>query len=392
MRSFKRVKAYLKIGILTAVFSVFSIKSNVYAQNRQVNLKENLPFEEVLKMAKEQNKHIFLDFGSLTCQPCMYIKKKVLTIDSVADFINERFVSVDYNLGKEKDRLRKLYNVVGEPVLLILDQNGNLMHRMAGKMEANEIMERFKQGLDPQNNLAALDEKYKQGTVDKEFMLKYLETLLHAGEVNRMNSVYHEYTSGSLENLKNPAYFEVFYVYNDDISSDEVLYMTEHWEEFGKLFGSERINSKINKLYGISSAKYLYGHTNPKSDPAFMKVLNFMQKTTHPRASEWLSYLVPAQYKYENWLKMAQEIDNIYKYNILKGQTGVSYKDMMITQFVMYCHDPEALAYGIKWCEELSVSVDKKKKQTYQNTIKMFEERISKGKPEELDWTDGKLN
>lgn len=389
MRSLKRVKTYIKIGYLIAVFSGFSIKSIVFAQNRQVDLKENLPFEEVLKMAKTQNKYIFLDFGSLTCQPCMYIKKKVLTLDSVADFINERFVSVDYNVGKEKDRLRKLYNVVGEPVLLILDQKGNLMHRMAGKMEGDELMKRFKQGLDPENNLVALDKKYKEGARDKNFILKYLETLSNAGEVDRMNKVYHEYTSGSLENLKNPEYFEVFFAYNDDIASDEVFYMVENWQEFGKLFGTGKIEGKINKLYNMSSAKYLYGHSNPKSDPAFTKVLNFMQKTNHPRASEWLSYLVPAQYKYEDWPRMAQEIDNIYKFNILKGRTGASFKDMMITQFMMYCHDPEGLAYGIKWCEEMSENVDEKRKENYQRTIRMFQERISKGKPEELEWTDG---
>lgn len=82
----------------------------------------------VLKRAKAENKHVFLDFGSFTCGPCQFIKKEVFTIDSVADFINERFVSVDYMDGAEKDRLRSLYKVVGEPVLLILDNDGNLMH------------------------------------------------------------------------------------------------------------------------------------------------------------------------------------------------------------------------------------------------------------------------
>lgn len=385
------MRAFGTRGCLGIVFLGFALQTTLYAQNRQVDLKENLPFEEVLKMAKAENKYIFLDFGSLTCQPCMYIKKKVLTLDSVADFINERFVSVDYNVGKEKDRLRKLYHVVGEPVLLILDQNGNLMHRMAGKMEGDEIMARFKQGLDPQNNLVALDKKYNDGSRGKDFILKYLETLRNAGEVDRMNKVYHEYTSGSLENLKKPEYFEVFYAYNDDIASDEMFYMVENAQEFGELFGRGKIDGKINKLYNMSAAKYLYGHTNPKDDPAFMRVLNFMQQTNHPRASEWLCYLVPAQYKYEDWPKMAQEIDNVYKYNILKGRAGTSFKEMMITQFIMYCHDPEGLAYGVRWCEELRQDADEIKKQTYDKTIKMFQERISKGKPEELEWTDGTL-
>ncbi|MBL1409795.1 thioredoxin family protein [Sphingobacterium faecale] len=386
MKSFNKTQYYLRFSLLLAILVGLSMNIGLFAQNRKVDLKENLPFEEVLKMAKAQDKYIFLDFGSLTCKPCLYIKKFVLTLDSVADFINARFVSVDYNQGAEKDRLRKLYNVVGEPVLLILDQDGNFMHRMAGRVEGNELMERFRQGLDLQNNLVALEKQYNSGVRDKDLILKYLKTLQQAGEVGRMNKVYHEYTSGSLENLKKPEYFDVFYAYNDDVGSEEVLYMTENWQEFGKLFGSGKIDSKINKLFSLHSLKYLYGHTNPKEDPTFGKILNFLQKSQHPRASEWLCYLVPAQYKYEDWPRMAQEVDNIYKYNLLKGKAGVSFKDMMVTQFVMYCHDPEALVYGVKWCKELSEEADEKAKQNYQNTIKTFEERISKGKPEELEW------
>lgn len=113
------MKQFLQLCLLLILLSTS------YAQNRKVDLKENLPFKEVLAMAKQQNKLIFLDFGSLTCTPCMYLKKIIFTVDSVADFINERFVSVDYNVGAEKKRLSDLYGVDSEPVLLILDQQGN---------------------------------------------------------------------------------------------------------------------------------------------------------------------------------------------------------------------------------------------------------------------------
>ncbi len=64
---------------------------------------------------------------------CLFIKNKIFTIDSIADFINERFVSVDYTEGSEKKRLSKIYEVYTEPVLLICDANGKVMHRMEGK-------------------------------------------------------------------------------------------------------------------------------------------------------------------------------------------------------------------------------------------------------------------
>ncbi len=359
----------------------------VNAQNRKVELKENLPFDEVLKLAKEKKKYIFLDFGSITCKPCLYIKKEVLTLDSVADFINERFVSVDYNLGKEKDRLRKLYKVEGEPVLLILDQNGVLMHRMAGKMEGNQIMQRFKQGLDVKNNYVALTNIYASGNRKPEFILQYLETLYAAVETDVMNKVTEEYLQGPVERIKDPGIWKVFYKYNQDLASREVMYMFENKEEFYTLFGKDKVDAKINKLYTEKSIYYLYGHKPPIEDPKYTIILNALQKTDHPKASEWLCYLVPAQYKYKDWNKLGQEIDNIYAFNILKGKAGTSFKDMMLTQYMMYCDENTAFKYPIRWSDDLiktATTEDEKKKYTAAKAN--FLKREKAPNKEKLEW------
>lgn len=363
----------------------------VNAQNRKVDLKENLQFDDVLKMAKEKNKFIFLDFGSITCKPCLYIKKEVLTLDSVADFINERFVSVDYNLGKEKDRLRKLYKVEGEPVLLILDQNGTLMHRMAGKMEGDQIMQRFKQGLDTKNNFVALTNKYASGNRTPEFIMQYLEALYAASETDVMNNVTKEYLQGPVDRIKDPGVWKVFYKYNQDLASREVMYMFENKEEFYKLFGKDKVDAKINKLYSEKSIYYLYGHKPPIEDPKFTIILNALQKSDYPKASEWLCYLVPAQYKYKDWNKLGKEIDNIYAFNILKGKAGTSFKDMMLTQYTMYCDEPSAFKYPIRWSEDLiRTATTEAEKKKYENLKAGFVKREKEPAKEKLEFTKAK--
>ena len=358
------------------------------AQNRKVDLKENLPFDQVLAMAKKENKYIFLDFGSITCKPCLYIKQKVLTLDSVADFINERFVSVDYNVGAEKKRLSDIYKVVGEPVLLILNQNGELMHRMHGKMEGNEIMARFKQGLDPLRNSVQMDKRYAKGERTSAFILDYLETLYSAGEVNKMNAVSKEYLAGPLEKIKEPEIFPIFFKYVEDVASDQLLYMFTNRDEFGKLYGERKIEGKIQGLYSMASIKYLYGHSNPAEDPTYKTVLAYLQNSDHPKATEWLCYLVPAQYKFKDWPKMANEINNIYNFNLLKGKSGITFKDMIITQYLMYCNDPAGLKFAIQWCNDLIKISDEKGVEKYKKTIQSLEEKIKKGKPIEdtLEW------
>ncbi|SDK09765.1 Thioredoxin-like [Pedobacter sp. ok626] len=375
------------IGVV--LFLTWSMSNMAYAQNRRVDLKENLAFDDVLKMAKEKNKLIFLDFGSITCKPCLYIKKEVLTLDSVADFINERFVSVDYNVGKEKDRLRKLYKVEGEPVLLIMDQNGVLMHRMAGKVDGQQLMQRFKQGLDPKNNFVALSKSYAEGNREAKFVLKYLEALHNASETEKMNQVVSKFLEGPVERIKDPDVWKVFYKFNQDLASREMMYMFDNRLEFYKLFGQSMVEGKINKLYSEKSIFYLYGHKPPIDDPKFSIVLNYARKTDYPKATEWLCYLVPAEHKYKDWTKVGQEVDQIYSFNILKGRAGSSFKDMMVTQFIMYCNDGKALQYPIRWCDELIAErpVESEQKRLREHK-KSLQERALNPEKDKLNWTD----
>ena len=146
--------------------------TGVHGQNRSVDLPKNIPLQDILKKAKKQKKHVLLDFGSPRCSPCLFIKNKIFTIDSIADFINERFVSVDYTEGPEKKRLSKTYEVYTEPVLLICDADGKVMHRMEGKCTADEMMARLRQGLDVNNNLVAQKSMYDKGDRSSEFLIK----------------------------------------------------------------------------------------------------------------------------------------------------------------------------------------------------------------------------
>lgn len=343
------------------VIFCFTLGASGFAQNRSVNLQENLPFERVLNQAKKENKFIFLDFGSLTCLPCLYLKKNVFTVDSVADFINSRFVSVDYNIGKEKERLSKLYGVDAEPVLLILDKNGKLMHRMVGKCSTDELIARFKQGLDTKENLVAQDKEYQKGNRDPEFLLRYLETLLIARFPDKMNEVIKGVLDGPLENLKKKEVWELFVRYNDNPVSREMLYVFDHRKEFSDLFGGKQVEMKINKHYDAKTQYFIFGHQPPIKDTIFKKMLSYLQHTDYEKATEWLAFLVPAQYKFTNWPQMAREIDNVLAFNILKGKKRQLYMKMMAEQICWYSNNILSLPYAIRWIDALLPEIQDEK-------------------------------
>jgi hypothetical protein len=350
----------------------------VSAQNRKVNLLSNIPFEKAAQMAKKENKLLFLDFGSPRCSPCLYMKNKIFTIDSVADFVNSHFISVDYMEGAEKTRLSQIYGVYTEPVFLIVDPEGNLMHRTEGRCTAGEMLERFRQGLDRENNLAAQSRDYKNGRRDPDFILSYLNTLHIAGLREEKQAVLKNIFSDNfpLDSLKKPSYWNVYEKFDESATSRQTLFVMDHFQEFIDLFGEKNVYSKIDQLYGSKARIYIFGKSAPIEDPDFLTVLKYAQKSDNPNASIWLTYLVPAQYKFSDWVEMAKAVESAMSFNILKGTSRNLYKKSMSEQLAWYCNDVNALQYSIKWIDELIPQVDNEMKQSLLYTKNEVIEKI----------------
>ncbi len=364
-------------NVIIALF-ILSLSGVVDAQTRKVNLQKNVPLEDVLKAAKAQKKLVFLDFGSPKCSPCLYMKNNIFTIDSVADFVNDRFLSVDYTEGPEKTRLSKIYEVYTEPVFLIVDSDGNLMHRTEGRSTAGEMLDRFRQGIDKKNNLAAQSRDYDNGRKDVDFIVSYVNTLHIAGLREKKQTVLSNIFPPDfpLDSLYTKTYWSLYLKYDESAVSRQTLYVMDNLNKFIGLFGEKSVLSKIDVLYGAKSRIYIFGKKAPADDPEFETVLNYAQKSDHPKASVWLTYLVPAKYKFSNWISMAKEVENAMAFNILKGEERYYYKKMMSEQLAWYCDDVEALSYSIKWIDQLLPTVTQDKKGSLLETKASVKEKI----------------
>ena len=84
-------------------------------------------------LASQQNKLIMVDIALTTCPPCKYLATKVYTQDSVANYINDNFISVFYLA--DKDPLPpevRAYFTGSTPTKLFLKPNGELFVRVIG--------------------------------------------------------------------------------------------------------------------------------------------------------------------------------------------------------------------------------------------------------------------
>ena len=140
---------------------------------------EGEKWENVLKLAQEQDKYIFMDCYTSWCGPCKALAKDIFTRKDVGDFFNANFINVKYDMekGVGKD-LYKQYksNIIGFPTLLLINKEGKVMHQMAGFQEADVLIAGMKAGKEGKSLFACRD-RYEAGERDLAFLKEYVAAL-----------------------------------------------------------------------------------------------------------------------------------------------------------------------------------------------------------------------
>ncbi len=103
---------------------------------------------KALERAQKENKPIFLDAYASWCGPCKMLKKNTFSKKEAGDFFNLHFINVSLDMEKgEGPALADKFAVDAYPTLIIADKNGNIVTFTKGYMNAHELVEFGKYGL-----------------------------------------------------------------------------------------------------------------------------------------------------------------------------------------------------------------------------------------------------
>lgn len=204
---------------------------------------ENRPWAEVVALAKQENKLIFMDCYTVWCAPCKALSKNVFTRKDVGDFFNSQFINVKYDMEKGDGKmLQERYKkyIVGYPTLLLIDKSGKVVQQMAGYQEAEQLMEGVRKAA-LGRDLFTLAAEYQAGNRELSFMREYIESLNAAFLRDSVTNITRRQLAEMRpEELDKDDVWEVYGSYVKDVRSAVFEYLVNQVDRYSRNLHRDR--------------------------------------------------------------------------------------------------------------------------------------------------------
>ncbi len=221
---------------------------------------KQLPLDEALSVAKQENKKVFIDFYTDWCGPCKKMAKEVFPQRSVGDFMNSSFVCLKMNAEKEGKDLAKRYEVKAYPTYIVLNANGEVLMDAKGFMSADAFIAKMQSGLDPEKSPKRLEERYLLGERTPELVNAYALYLMEQRKEEEGFNVVNGYFDGlsDAERLSADNLF-LYTRYTLDVNDAKAQYLIENRDKF-QPEQKKAVDKRIQELCRNEVVGYFSGY------------------------------------------------------------------------------------------------------------------------------------
>lgn len=197
-----------KYIIMKYIFTVLvaAITLSAAAQDRSIQFRD-LTWKEAQKASKKEKKPIFMDAYAVWCGPCKWMSANMFTHNEIADFYNENYICVKFDMekGEGKD-LAKKYNVRGYPTLIYTDHKGELLYITVGASQnPTDYVKMGQRAMDSKANMPYYRKNYTKNKEDAKFMREYFSLMNSANLLNddELNEYFASVTDNDLTSANN---------------------------------------------------------------------------------------------------------------------------------------------------------------------------------------------
>lgn len=134
-------------------------------------------FEEILALAKKEEKNIFVDAYTTWCAPCKKMSAQTFPDEQVGDFFNKNFVSIKLDAENESSHgFFSKYKADVFPTVFWLNSDGELMDKQSGFMGPDELLKAAETALTKniEGNYRALEKRWESGERTNDLFMEYV--------------------------------------------------------------------------------------------------------------------------------------------------------------------------------------------------------------------------
>ena len=246
--------------------------------------------EQASVKAKAEKKLIFLDCYTDWCGPCKKMARDVFPTKEAGDFMNPQFINLKINMESEYGApLAKKLQISAYPTFVIFNADAQEIGRIVGGSDVINFLKNVEEK-SRDNTSSDLENRWKNGDRDPEFLKQYLATLTSAYKSDDANDVAEAILEGKEEQIAtNQELRGIFFRNISNPFSKPFIYAAKNKSQISEAIGDGPLNAKINSVLSNYQRKLIIEENGTASldEKKFDEYVALLKELNIPEAEHY---------------------------------------------------------------------------------------------------------
>jgi len=302
-------------------------------------------WDKIKTIAAQEKKLIFIDAYTDWCIWCKVMDKETFSDTAVANFMNEKFVPVHYEMETGFGMMMsEKYHVNAFPTFLIFTTDGKLVYRIVGYHKSKEFLEKLNAALDPskQDNLTGIS-----AALDPGFPQFYKDSFRKGKLRKRPDSATVNSYLASAPDLSDEVAWSVLYRFSSLATDRYKDFVYKNYDRLKKMYGTNDIGSTVSSFLSSDLAAAIKAN----DESGLEKILSASNKYFGISSDELqFSYRLGFYGGTKRWATFANLVDSAKHSGSGLDENVMNNYSWMIYQ---QCDDKEIVGRAAKWMSDV---------------------------------------
>lgn len=203
---------------------------------------------QIKEAAKKSNKLIFLDAYASWCGPCKAMARDVFTKSAVGNYFNAQFINAKIDMEEgEGVQIAERYKVTAYPTLYFIDGDGNMVHKVLGYKDVDQLLQAGRNANDPSKQYSTLLKKYNNGSLPESQYMSLIDAMSEAGEDEKASALVAKILAKNKDWMQEPQ-LGLVYRYTTDANGEQYRFLANNEAKIAAINGYEGIAEKLDDL------------------------------------------------------------------------------------------------------------------------------------------------